>query len=113
MNPKASPALLEIKLPSTIVVPLGCDLNAFFDFMSRAKAVEPVHASDDPDHSGNSVYAGESTYYTNGPAIPQVTAHEGKIYDSKADAQLAKNEIVTAELAARLARASAGAKEAA
>ena len=83
-----------------IVVPANANLNALFEFLSKAQAIdEVVAASSAPDAAdGVSRYAGESTLYVSGQALPRVEPITQSVYPSEQEAQAAKDEIVRAEI---------------
>jgi hypothetical protein len=91
--------MLEISLPRRIAVPSDFDLTTFFRLMDEAKEIDECYSS--RLVVGNDAYIGESTFFTTKETPLVVKQLTIPIYDTKAEAEAAKNEIVRRELAAR------------
>jgi hypothetical protein len=95
-----APALVRISLPSEILVPVDADFNAIMRLLGKARKLETCFASTDPLHA-HAPYCGESAYFCEPCALPEIKPFTGTLHPTREAAQLAVNESTAAELLKR------------
>lgn len=83
--------MLRVNLPSSILLPIGADINGLIKILSAGRVLDTIHAANDVE--GRDAYEGASTYWVEPIALPAIEPFYKPVYRSRQDAQTEKNRI--------------------
>jgi hypothetical protein len=99
-------AFLKVTMPAELILPADTDLNALFAIMRKARVLETIYSADDMTRANNDKYTGPSTYFLGDEVVPTVSGFVGcSAFNTRKEAQDAKNKIVQDAMAEREANA--------
>jgi hypothetical protein len=81
--------MLRVNLPTSILLPITADINGLIKILSGGQTLETIHRA--TDQGTHNEYAGESTYYAQPIAIPEILRFCEPVHATREIAQEEKN----------------------